>query len=186
MIFRTPHSASKLAREMRLPSSRFGRCNPMQRQADLVLENKVVMQSCLIIRGQSHNQRALGAQLDVYAGRPLEFRRERRPTSLALAAERNESFLPRLGFRARGEHSGRGMRCARAGCAAIKDLDRNATSRQPPSNTKPDDAGANNDNLRLAEVPETIVQPVAPFAGMTQTGCMESSKYKGLHCQTDL
>jgi hypothetical protein len=33
----------------------------MQRQADLVLENKVVMQACLIIRRQSHNQRALGA-----------------------------------------------------------------------------------------------------------------------------
>jgi hypothetical protein len=100
----------------------------------------------------------------------LKFRRERRPTSLALAAERNESLLPRLGFRAGGEHSGRGMRRARAGCAAIKDLDRSATSRQPPSDTKPDDASANNDNLRLAEVPETIVQPVAPFAGMTQTG----------------
>ena len=89
---------------------------------------------------------------------------------MALAAERYESLLSWLGFRAGGEHSGRRMRCASAGRAAIKDLDQSATGRQPPSDTEPNDTGSDNDDLWLAEALETVVQEVAPFAGMTQTG----------------
>jgi hypothetical protein len=68
MIFRTPNRAGKLAGKMRLASSGLGRRNPMQRQADFMLEDKVVMQARLIVGGKSHDQRTLVAELDVDAG----------------------------------------------------------------------------------------------------------------------
>jgi hypothetical protein len=89
---------------------------------------------------------------------------------LALTAERDKGLLPRLGFRAGGEHSGRCVGCAGAGCLAIKDLDQSATRRQAPRDAEPHDPRAYNDELWFAEAPKAIFQEMAPFAGMTQTG----------------
>jgi len=60
--------------------------------------------------------------------------------------------------------------CARTGRATIKDLDKSAACRQPPSNTKPDDASANDGDFWFANAREAIRHDTAPFAGMTQTG----------------
>jgi hypothetical protein len=68
-----------------LAPSRFRRRDPLQWQAELVLENEVMQQARLIIRREGDDKRALGAQLDVDAGRLQNFCRERRPAYLALA-----------------------------------------------------------------------------------------------------
>ena len=62
------------------------------------------------------------------------------------------------------------MSCAGTSRAAIKDLDKSAACRQPPSNTKPDDASANDGDFWFANAREAIRHDTAPFAGMTQTG----------------
>ena len=76
---RLSRAASELARKVRLAPSRLRRSDPLHWQAELVLEDEVMVQARLIIRGQGQNQRALGAQLDVDAGGLQNFRRKRRP-----------------------------------------------------------------------------------------------------------
>jgi len=60
--------------------------------------------------------------------------------------------------------------CAGTSRAAIKDLDKSAARREPPSNTEPNDATANDGDLWFADAREAIRHDAAPFAGMTQTG----------------
>jgi hypothetical protein len=84
MVFRAPHSTSELAGKVRLAPSGLRRSDPLQWQAKLVLEDEVMVQARLIIRGQRHNQRALGAQLHIDAGGLQKFRRKRRPACLFL------------------------------------------------------------------------------------------------------
>jgi hypothetical protein len=128
------------------------------------LEDKVVAQARLIIPSQGYDQRALGAQLDVDARRLQKFCRKRRPACLALAAQGDNSLLTRLGFRAGSEHSGGRVGCACTGRAAIKDLDKSAARRQPPGNTEPDNAGANDSDLWFADAQEVVRHEAAPFA----------------------
>jgi hypothetical protein len=45
-----------------------------------------------------------------------------------------------------------------------------AARREPPSNTEPNHATANDGDLWFADVREAIRDDAAPFAGMTQTG----------------
>ena len=172
MVFWAPHSTSELARKMRLPLSRLRRRDPLQWQAKLVLEDEVMLQACLIIRREGDDKRALGAQLHVDDGRLQKFCRKRRPPCLALAAERDKSFLSRLGFCASSEHSSGCMSCTGTGRVAIKDLDGSAARRQAPGNSETNDAGANDGDSWFSNMPETVGQEAAPFAGMTQTGSM--------------
>jgi hypothetical protein len=48
--------------------------------------------------------------------------------------------------------------CARTGRSTIKDLDESATRREPPGNTKTDDASANDGDLWFADTQEAVGQ----------------------------
>ena len=105
---------------MRLALPGLGRRNPLQRQAELLLEDEMVMEPRLIVRGQRENQRAFRAQFHVDAGRRLQFGGEGRPARLAVAAERYQCFFAGLRLAAGGEHSGGGVAGAGAGRAAAR------------------------------------------------------------------
>ena len=59
----------------------------------------------LIVGGQRDDQRAFRSQLDIDAGRALEFLSEGGPAPLALPPKRDERFLARLGLGASRQHS---------------------------------------------------------------------------------
>ena len=50
------------------------------------------------------------------------------------------------------------MSCTRTGRTAVKDLDESATRREPPGDTKPDDASANDGDLWFADTWEAVGQ----------------------------
>ena len=130
----------------------------------------MMMQPRLIVRGQGHHQRALGAQLHVDAGSFEELRRESGPARLALAPERDQRLLARLRLAAGRQHAGGRVGRAGAGAAAIEHLDHGAAHGEPPRDAEPDHAGADDGDLGLADRCNAVGQEAAPFAGMTQTG----------------
>ena len=107
----------------------------------------MVVEPRLVVGGERHDQRALVAQFHVDAGRLPQLRRECRPARLALAPERDQRLLARLGLAAGCEHPGGGMGRARSGGAAVEHLDRDAARGKPPGDAKPDHAGANDGDL---------------------------------------
>ena len=147
VVLRAPHRAGELAGEMRLASSRLRRRNPLQRQAELLLEDEMMMQPRLVVRGRGDDQRAFGAQFHIDAGGRLQFGGKGRPARLAVAAERDQRFLAGLGLGAGGEHPGGGVAGARAGRAAVEHRDRCAARGQPPGDAEADDAGADDGDL---------------------------------------
>ena len=151
-ILGAPHRAGELAGEVRLAPARLRRRNPGQRQAELLLERKLMVQARLIVRGQREQQRALAPQLHVDPGGLPEFGREGRPARLALAPERDQRFLARLGLGAGGEHPGGGVAGAAAGGAAVEHRDRGALRGQPPGDAKPDHAGADDGDVGLCSI----------------------------------
>src|SRR5712671_6583057 len=123
MVLRTPDRAGKLAGDMRLAAPCFGRRDPLKRQVELLLEDKVMMEPRLIIGGGSHNQRALGSQFDVDAGYGLKFGRKSGPTRLALASKRNQCLLAGFRLATGGKHAG--GRMGRSGPSQTAIIDRN-------------------------------------------------------------
>ena len=79
---------------MRLAPPRLGGRNPLQRQAELLLEHELMVQPRLVVRGQRDDQRALRAQPDLDAGRLLAARRRRPATAPGFRA-RARPALPR-------------------------------------------------------------------------------------------
>ena len=130
MVFRRPHGAGELAGEVRLAPARLGGGNPLQRQAELFLMGKMMVDARLVVGGQRDDQRSFRAQFDVDAGRLQQFRREGRPARLALASERDQRVLAGFGFAAGREHPGGGMARAAAGRAAVEDVDASLPARQ--------------------------------------------------------
>src|SRR5262245_33096569 len=172
VIFGAEHRARELAGKMRLAPPRFHRRDPLQRQAELLLKHKMMVEPCLVVRSQGHDQGAFGAQFDVDARGLHQVGGKRRPARLAVAAKRNERLLAGLGLAAGSQHSGRRIGGAAAGCAAIEDLDGRAAGSEPPGNAEAHDARANDGDLRFAGGRDAVRQAAAPFAGMTQTGSM--------------
>ena len=173
MVLRAPHRAGELAGQMRLAAAGLGGRNPAQRQAELLLIVEMMVDARLIVGGQRHHQRALGAQLDVDAGRLQQLRGKAGPARLALAPERDQRILAGLGLAAGRQHPGGGMACARSGRAAVEHLHGDAARGQPPGDAKPDHAGADDGDLRgSSDACRPVRQEAAPFAGMTQTGSM--------------
>ncbi len=173
MVLRRPHRARELAGEMRLAPAGFGRGNPLDRQAELLLMRQVMVRARLIVGGQRHDQRALLPQLDVDAGRRQQFGGEGRPARLALAPERHQRVLAGFGFATGGEHAGGGIAGAAAGGRALEDVNLRSPRRQSPGDAKAHHPGADDGDLgRVAEACGTGRHVAAPFAGMTQTGSM--------------
>ena len=152
VVLRAEHRASELAGEVRLAPSRLRRRNPVQWQPELVLEHEVMIQPRLVVGRQGDDQRPLGPQFHVNAGRPLQFRGESGPTRLALAAQRDQRFLAGLGLRAGGEHPSGGVACASASRALVEYLDRRPLSRQPPGDAQPDHPGADDGDVGLCNI----------------------------------
>src|SRR6187401_192738 len=77
------------------------------------------------------------------------------------------------------------MAGAATGGALVEDRHRGAARGQPPGDTQADHAGADDGDVRrLGTACGLVRQPVAPFAGMTQTEVHHASIIKGLDCQT--
>src|SRR5262249_43230025 len=159
---------------------------PLQRQAELLLKHKMMVEPCLVVCGQGHDQGAFGAQFDVDARGLHQVGGKRRPARLAVATKRNEGLLAGLGLAAGGQHSGCGVGGAAAGCAAVEDLDGRTAGGEPPGNAEANDTCANDGDLRFAGGRDAVRQAAAPFAGMTQTEVLQSSDSKHLPCQTCL
>src|SRR5262245_61359905 len=62
MVLWAPDCARELAGEMWLPASGFGRRDPLQWQAELLLERELMVQPRLIVGRRRHDQRAFGTQ----------------------------------------------------------------------------------------------------------------------------
>ena len=77
MVLRAPHRAGELAGEMRLAPARLGGGNPLQRQAELLLMRKMMMDARLIVGGERDDQRAFRAQFDVDRRTPSAIRRRK-------------------------------------------------------------------------------------------------------------
>jgi hypothetical protein len=171
MVLGRQHRTGELAGKMRLAAPRFRRRDPLQRQAELLLKGELMVEPRLVVRSQGNDQRTLAPQFHVDAGRFQQFRGKCGPTRLALTPELDQSFLARLGLGAGRQHPGGGMARAGARRATVEDRNRGAACRQAPSDAQPNDAGANNGDVRfVGGVCEAARQPAAPFAGMTQTG----------------
>src|SRR5829696_6918138 len=149
MIFRTPHRTCELAGEMRLAPPRLGCRNPLQWQPELLLKYQVMMNSRLVVGGQRNDQRTLGAQFDVDSGHLLQLGCKCWPARLALAPERYQSFLTRLGFRASCQHPGSSMAGAGTGGAAVKYGNSARAACQPPGNAKANDPCTDDDDVRF-------------------------------------
>src|SRR5262249_62064519 len=79
-VFGAQHGAGELAGEMRLAPPRLRCRKPLQREAEFLLEYKLMVQPRLIVRGQSDDQRALGAAFPVHTPSPGQLRGQTRPT----------------------------------------------------------------------------------------------------------
>ena len=108
----------------------------------------MMLQPRLVVGGEREHQRALRPQLDVDAGRLLELRREGRPAPLALAPERHQRFLARLGLGASRQHPGGSVAGAATGDALVEDRHRGAARGQPPGDAQTDHAGTDDGDAR--------------------------------------
>ena len=172
MVLRREQGASDFSRQMRLPLSRVRGRQPFERQVEMPLKLQAMRDFRLIVRGQGEHQRALAPQFDVDATRAQQLFGKGRPARLAVAAERDQRFLARLGFAACRQHAGCGMACAGSGLAAVEYRNR-CPAGEPPGDAQADNASANDGDVRLfADMGEFGPSEAAPFAGMTQTGSM--------------
>jgi hypothetical protein len=148
MIFRRKQRAGDFACKPWLARAcRRGR-KPFERQSELTLEFQMMRNRRLIVGGQRNNQRAFGSQLDIDAGRALEFFSEGWPAPLAFAPKRDERFLARLGLGASRQHAGGSVTRAGTGFAAIEHRDGGARG-EPPANAEPDHARTDDNDARL-------------------------------------
>ena len=123
MVLRTEHGTGELAGKMRLAPARLRRRDPLQRQAELLLEHELMVQPGLVVRGQGDDQGSFPSQLHVYSRGLQELRGEGGPARLALAPERDQRFLAGLRLRAGRQHAGSGMTRAGAGGALVEHRD---------------------------------------------------------------
>jgi hypothetical protein len=102
----------------------------------------------VIVRGQGEQQRALAPQFDVDPAGAQQFVGKSRPARLAVAPERDQRLLARLGLATRRQHAGRRMARARSRLGAIEHHDRRPAG-EPPGDAQPNDAGADDGDMRL-------------------------------------
>src|SRR5207247_5071586 len=73
MVLRAPYRPGDCG-EVRLPSPRFLRGNPFDRQLQRLLELQVMVDAGLIVRGERDDERSLAAQIDRLLRDLLQFR----------------------------------------------------------------------------------------------------------------
>ena len=107
-----------------------------------MLKFQMMLDACLVVGRQRHDQRSLATQVDQLAGQLFQFRGKIRPQRLAAAAERDQLLLPGLGLGARRKHARGSMARARPGRGPVEQGDGGTALGEPPGDPKPDDAGA--------------------------------------------
>ena len=112
VILRREQCAGDFSRKMRFARARRRGREPFERQIEPALKLQPVRDLGLIVGRQGEHQRALLPQFDIDAARSRQLRGERRPARLAVAAERDQRLLARLGFATGRQHAGGGMACA--------------------------------------------------------------------------
>jgi hypothetical protein len=91
---------------------------------------------------------------------------------------------PRLGLHGGGQHSGRRMAGAATGSTAVEKCHLGTALREPPANSKPDDAGPDDGYLDCHALSDEA-SSAAPYVGMTQTEVPDTRGIKGLRWQPE-
>ena len=138
----------EMRREMRFAPARFGSAQPREIDAERALKIEIEFEPRGVVAREREHQRALAPQAHGHARRLLQLRGEIGPQALAVAVERVERLLARLGLESGRQHPGRGPARAVPGRATVEHIDRAAGLRQAPADAQTDGAAADNGDAR--------------------------------------
>ena len=167
MVARAPDRGGDAGLQMRLALARLRRGQPVQIEAEPLLEFVGMAQRRGVIAVERDDHRALAAILDRDAGGGFEFAGEIGPQALAFERQRQERLLAGLGLDRGGQHAGRRPARAMPGHASIVNGDGAAGLREPPRDAEADDAGADDDCPRpLLRNRKAVLMTDSPPPGM--------------------